>query len=154
MTIDDAKVLGELHLEDKNLLDWRITFNNAKSKLGHCDYMRKEISLSIPILLINSEEKVENTILHEIAHALVGYIHGHDEVWRQKCLEIGGNGKTCSDDHVRVQASYKAQCPHCGKEYSKFRQTKIRRACSDCCQKYNFGKFTEKFLLCFEKQSN
>jgi len=36
-----------------------------------------------------SDELVRDTLLHEIAHALVGTAHGHDEVWKAKCLEIG-----------------------------------------------------------------
>ena len=34
-------------------------------------------------------DHIRDTILHEIAHALVGPCHGHDAVWRQKAREIG-----------------------------------------------------------------
>lgn len=36
-----------------------------------------------------------DTILHEIAHALTGYEHGHDEVWQKKCVEIGAIPVAC-----------------------------------------------------------
>ena len=34
-------------------------------------------------------DEVRDTILHEIAHALVGPGHGHDAVWKAKCVEVG-----------------------------------------------------------------
>lgn len=40
---------------------------------------------------------IKNVILHEIAHALVGVDEGHSEVWKQRAIEIGCDGKrTCS----------------------------------------------------------
>ncbi len=43
------------------------------------------------------DEEVKDTILHEIAHALVGKAHHHDDVWRAKALEIGCSGRRCHD---------------------------------------------------------
>jgi SWI/SNF-related matrix-associated actin-dependent regulator 1 of chromatin subfamily A len=44
--------------------------------------------------MLNSteEQQFKDTILHEIAHAIVGPHHGHDEVWRGKAVEIGCTG--------------------------------------------------------------
>ena len=36
-----------------------------------------------------------DTILHEMAHALVGQVHGHDAVWQAQVL--GCSGRRCHD---------------------------------------------------------
>lgn len=54
----------------------------------------KKIILCSENLKRESKRRVRLVILHEIAHAMVGTSHGHDEVWKKKCLEIGGDGKT------------------------------------------------------------
>jgi hypothetical protein len=34
-------------------------------------------------------DDIKNTILHEIAHAIVGENHGHRQVWQEKAIELG-----------------------------------------------------------------
>jgi hypothetical protein len=43
----------------------------------------------------NGAEEIVDTILHEIAHALVGPRHGHDTVWKAKCTDIGARPERC-----------------------------------------------------------
>lgn len=71
----------------------------------------KEISISKHLSAVNTPERVKRTILHEIAHALVGIRHGHDYVWKRKCIEIGGDGQRCfsSDDTVMVDKAVRAR---------------------------------------------
>ena len=54
-------------------------------------------------------KEIKNTILHEIAHALVGPKHGHNEIWKQKALEIGCDAERC---HYVVfsKPKYKLTC--------------------------------------------
>ena len=51
--------------------------------------MIKEIGITKKLANINTFEESQDVILHEIAHALVGRGHGHNEEWRNKCIEIG-----------------------------------------------------------------
>ena len=37
----------------------------------------------------NGPEEVRDTILHEVAHALVGPGHGHDTVWKATAAQVG-----------------------------------------------------------------
>ena len=60
-----------------NLPDWSFAFNRRKQALGLCVYHRKCIELSVYFVKRNSHEEILDTILHEIAHALVGPGHGH-----------------------------------------------------------------------------
>ena len=52
------------------------------------------------------EKHVLDTILHEIAHALVGSHHKHDAVWKAKCKEIGCDPKATSDVAVEVEPKW------------------------------------------------
>lgn len=92
-----VKTLTEKTMYDHGLIQkgWKFRYGRGKKRFGCCDYDKKEISISRPLSNLNDEKKVMDIILHEIAHALVGYGHGHDKVWRRKCIEIGGDGKRC-----------------------------------------------------------
>ena len=78
-----------------NLIGWSFRFDNAKSRAGLCIYKKKIISLSSYYVKAADLEEIINTILHEIAHAIVGPSHGHDSVWRAKALAIGCDAKRC-----------------------------------------------------------
>ena len=50
------------------------------------------------------EDVVRQTMLHEIAHALVGYEAAHGPVWKRKAAEIGYTGKrTAANPYVEQQ---------------------------------------------------
>lgn len=42
---------------------------------------------------LDNWERIKTTVLHEIAHAIVGHAHGHDRVWVNCCKSIGGDGE-------------------------------------------------------------
>ena len=92
MDIHKARLLAVEKMKFHNLTDWNFRFDNAKRRFGLCAYKSKMISLSESLTELNPEEEVLNTILHEIAHALVGRGKGHTQVWKLKALEIGCNG--------------------------------------------------------------
>jgi predicted SprT family Zn-dependent metalloprotease len=90
-----------------------------------------------------SPEKQMNTITHEIAHALVGHVHGHDHVWRRKHLELGGDGRTCSDmefDETTKKKVFKylGKCPNGHTVTRAARSEKMYiLSCSRCSPVYN-----------------
>jgi len=122
------------------LSTWHFEWMRAKSTLGKCNHWRRTIYLSGPITAAHTEAQVLNTILHEIAHALVGGIHGHDFVWKMKAIEIGCDGnRTSPVSNVVVQtAKYKYSAP-CGSTFFTNRrlQNLEYRFCK-CCH----GKLT------------
>ena len=75
------------------LRTWRFKLDGSTRRAGCCNYHDKMISISFDLARSASEEDIRDTILHEIAHALVGKRHNHDAVWRAKALEIGGSGE-------------------------------------------------------------
>jgi predicted SprT family Zn-dependent metalloprotease len=130
---------------------WGFKFDTAKRRFGCCNYRYKVISLSSALTSINDEVKVENTILHEIAHALVGPRHGHDSVWKQKAIEIGCDGNRCysSKNTTTPESKYIAVCNTCGYVHKRHRKPTRTSACGTCCK----GTFQAKYILKFELNS-
>lgn len=70
---------------------WQFVINpRPKSRLGACKYDKKVIEISEHWIGLETIEKMKDTILHEIAHALTQGDH-HGARWKAKCLEIGAN---------------------------------------------------------------
>jgi predicted SprT family Zn-dependent metalloprotease len=152
MELKQAEKLAR-ELIEKHNPKCKFKFDNAKRRFGCCKRNKFSgeltISLSKDLTLMNDEEKVKDTILHELAHSLVDWGHGHDWVWRSKALEIGCNGERCYDSNVvnKPKGKYVYVCPNCKKEYDCFRKRKRASACAECCNKYNNGRYTDKFKL-------
>jgi hypothetical protein len=107
MTRQEASQYLRDKMNEHGLIDWSVRLNqNPDSKfLGLCSYKDKCIILSAHHIDIHPTEDVKNTILHEIAHALVGPGHAHNETWATKAREVGcDNTLPCSnlslDPHI------------------------------------------------------
>ena len=150
MNLQEAKLLAELWLEHHDLKDWKIAFDKAKLRFGKCVYREKIIYLSQYLVLLNAEKDVEETILHEIAHALVGQGQGHNYIWRAKANAIGCSSNRCfSAEIVQPQGKYKAVCNTCGAVSHKHRMPRKKIACIKCCKQYNYGRFSDKYLFLY-----
>ena len=107
MAIDLATELMDAH----GLVGWRIKLDHARRRAGQCDFTNKTISLSRLYVRHADIDHIRDTILHEIAHALVGPRHGHDTVWRQKAREIGCTATRCHDMSF-ARARWVMKCPN------------------------------------------
>ncbi len=112
---------------------WAFGFDLATSRAGVCRYAERRIDLSVSYCLAATRAQIEDTALHEIAHAIVGPRHNHDAVWKAKAREIGCAGERCH----RVQHSTPRWVGECGCGQQWFRQTLQRRimrnrACAKC----------------------
>lgn len=124
-------------LMDKyGLCDWTIKFNRRASSLGLCDSSMKTIALSLLYMRHSetTEALMRNTILHEIAHALVGVHHGHDDVWKAKALEIGCDGNRCiAIDSSEVKKNTYAITCGCGTSHKDVLRKKFRNMIGKKC---------------------
>lgn len=112
MDLRAALALGRELLDQHGLDDWQIALDRAKTRAGTCRARTRTITLSGYLTQLHPEAEVRDTILHEIAHALVGVRHGHDAVWRAKALEIGCSGeRLTSDDLPRLEGPWAGTCP-------------------------------------------
>ncbi len=89
---------------EHGLRGWGFGFDRAKVRAGACHWAAHRITLSAPITQAHDAEQVRETVLHEVAHALVGPRHGHDAVWRSQARAIGSTGDRCYQAEVPVVA--------------------------------------------------
>lgn len=119
------------------LAGWRLVFDNAKTRAGVCRSDRKEIGLSRYLMGLYSPEQVTETVLHEIAHALVGSRHGHDRVWRATALRIGCSGRRCMPaDAPRVDGAWEGVCA-AGHRTTAHRRPVRVRSCPGCATTFD-----------------
>jgi predicted SprT family Zn-dependent metalloprotease len=74
---------------------WRFQFDHSTRRAGCCNYRDRIISMAFELARQASDEDIRDTILHEIAHALVGKKHHHGAVWKARAKEIGCSGERC-----------------------------------------------------------
>lgn len=105
------------------LNDWHFRFTHSLARFGQCSYSKKTISLSKHLTLLNDESLVRNTILHEIAHALVGHKAAHGPAWRAQALAIGCDGRRTYNDNVAAPPrNTVGVCPGCLREIRRYRR--------------------------------
>lgn len=95
MELHRAAALAESLLAEHRLTGWTFAFDRARVRAGACHHHDRRITLSPHLTRAHDEAQVRETLLHEIAHALVGPRHGHDGVWRARALAIGSTGRRC-----------------------------------------------------------
>jgi predicted SprT family Zn-dependent metalloprotease len=105
------------------LADWTFAFNRRKRSLGFCRYATRTIELSIYLVEHNGADEILDTLLHEIAHALVGPGHGHGPAWKRKCREIGARPVRCGQADMPA-GRWRARCEGCGKRFHRYRKPK------------------------------
>lgn len=142
MELNKAQRLAREMMEKHGLTDWSFAFDRAKCRFGSCRYKRKQITASRFLFELNDEVKFIDTILHEIAHALVGPGNGHNSVWKKKAIEIGSSGNRLGRGK-KVEHRFVGVCPNCAKTVSGHKRRNI--ACGTCCGLLNSGKYSESF---------
>ena len=137
MEIDAARTLAERLLREHGLTSWRLVFDRAKTRAGVCRFHQREIGLSGPLTRLHSADEVRDTILHEIAHALVGPMHQHDAVWRAQAADLGCSTKAClRPDAPRVATPWVGTCP-VGHRVGRHRRPERLASCRRCCRGFN-----------------
>lgn len=142
MTKQDIENKALELMAQHGLSDWNFKFITTKRVIGRCTYSKKLIQYSVNFL-DNTEAEIKDTLLHEIAHALVGYNHGHDKFWKDKASEIGAIPKACKNSSSRPKGKYTLLCHNCGERLPMYRKPKRERSCGKCGN----GKYNEALKL-------
>ena len=131
-TLEEVETLANRLLDDHRASSglspaWQFGFDLAPTRAGVCHYTDRRISLSVSYCLHATRAEIEDTVLHEIAHAIVGHRHNHDATWKAKALEIGCAGERCH----RVEHSAAGWVGECGCGQQWFRHRLQRRMLKD-----------------------
>lgn len=112
---------------------WRFEFTRAVRQLGVCRHLTRVVGISKHHLALNSPEQVRGTLLHEIAHALVGPGHGHGPVWKDAARRIGAKPERCNRTAATPPGRVVATCG-CGRVFRRHRRPKRRTGwfCKAC----------------------
>lgn len=131
MTRQEAFQMTRKVLIEHGLGNWEIVLLNSYQRIGVCRHYKKVIGLSKHFIEHNSRERVMETVLHEVAHALVGPGHGHNIVWQNKAREIGLKRiAACAETTDTVMPTpYFAICDGCNYEHRMVRKTKSAYKC-------------------------
>lgn len=145
MDLNKAEILAkDLMIEHGVAEDWEFEWSRSVMKFGQAittykrGVYRNRIMLSKRLTEVRSESDVRNTILHEIAHAIVGLEHAHDKVWKAKCLEIGGNGRTTEPGFGDI-AKVAKYTYHCGVDDQILRVSERRLSTVNATCRFHFG---------------
>ncbi len=137
MELEAARRLGRELLDEHGLGDWTLVFDRAKRRAGICRYATRQIGLSAPLTSLHAEADVRDTILHEIAHALVGPSHGHDAVWRRTAVRIGCSGQRCTDPQLpSVEGDWVGTCA-AGHRITRHRRPARPGSCAECSPRFS-----------------
>lgn len=145
MDLHKASWLTKELMKPHGLLErgWTVRLVKATSFMGRCVHNDKEIHLSLSYTFSRDEAGVRNTILHEIAHALVGAGHGHDSVWYRKARELGCSGERCTEiTQGRPEKRYLSICSVHGVVTQHMKMPRIKYSCPQCSPKYD-----ERYIL-------
>lgn len=130
-----TRMANDLMLKHE-LYDWHFAFDRAKTSLGKCNHTRKTIYLSRPFLAHVSEYELRDTILHEIAHALVGHGAGHGPKWQAMCRKVGADPRRTKATDTSPAGAWRAVCPN-GHETTMHRAPGRVRSCGKCSPVFN-----------------
>ena len=110
-----------------DLYGWAIVWDaRAQRRLGQCRYREREIGLSKPnFTRVENRYLADNTLRHEIAHAIAPSGAGHGFAWRQACGVTGAEPKACADVVVPAAGAWLGRC-HCNADLSKDPYVKYR----------------------------
>lgn len=121
MQIAILRQIAESLMKQHGLLPhWRFVIDTRphSCRLGCCDSRQKLIVISAHHVINSPDASVMDTLLHEIAHAIVGCLHGHDSKWRDCAQSIGAVPRICMDTliHAPIPKRYIASC--CGLQFT------------------------------------
>lgn len=128
-------------LRENGLVHWTFKFNSNKRLRGVCKYGPRRIEISRHLVTLG-EAEARNTIAHEVAHAVVGVIHGHNHVWRRKAIALGCDGQRCGKS-MNVEPKWIGTCP-VGHTMKRHRRPSRRVSCVRCSP-----RFDELYLFIF-----
>ncbi len=135
--------LSEKLMAEHGLEGWSFQYDDASARAGVCIFDTKVIGLSLLYCLSSADPELEETILHEIAHALAGPRHQHDRVWKEIARSIGCSGERLCGAPAFAPPRYIVSCPACG--WALRRNVRRRgQVCAKCRGSLRVRSYTKR----------
>lgn len=136
MKLEDAENLALTLMEDNGVGTWSFRFDNAKRRCGSCHHGKRTITLSRHFVTLNSAADVEDTIRHEIAHALAGFKAGHGVQWQMWAIRLGARPERCVENVDMPEGGIEGVCaPDCTVRHIRHRMPPKRLANAYQCNR-------------------
>ena len=119
-------------MQQHGLNDWQFQLDHARQRCGSCNYSRRKITVSRHLLQHNAPEEITATILHEIAHALVGPGHGHGPRWQAMARSIGAEPQATNDRAEMPAPRWALQCTACNSIVARRHRRRMNTALYRC----------------------
>lgn len=126
---------------------WSFRWNRSLRRIGQCVYPHLKrpgrIELSRPLCEVNLIDEVEDTIRHEIAHALAGHLPGdpHGPAWIAACKLTGCRPEPKGKTACKVAAPWQGHCLFCKVSHQRFKRPdpKMKYCCKVCKTQVTFA---------------
>lgn len=122
--MDERQIIAHTHelLAEFGVEGWNVVMNARLTQTyGRCNYTARKIEISTKLAKINSADRTEDTIRHEIAHVLAGPGTGHGPAWKRACGVTGAPPRACFSSSntntivtKRQKVSVQGICEPCG----------------------------------------
>ena len=150
MDLRDAERMAREALDAHGFAGTPIVWSNARRTFGMWSerwgarewpgspvLLSTRLTLSRPLVRVNDERRVRETVLHEVAHALAGARAQHGPAWRAACARLGiPSEQRCfsSDDATLPPGAFEGRCPTCARKYVRYRRPLASRRyhCAKC----------------------
>jgi SprT protein len=139
---EEVIALANRLFQRHGIINYSFGFDRAVRRAGLCNYTKRQITLSKHFVAANSLDAIEQVLLHEIAHALVGQKAGHGPLWKKKATELGYRHESLDGFEISQRAAkWIGNCPS---GHSHFRMRKPTRplSCKHCAP-----VFSRRYLI-------
>lgn len=111
-------------LTENGLDGWKVRFNPRLTRaLGRCWESRKTIEYQPRYMEQNPWSEVEQTVRHEVAHAVAGARAGHGARWVREALRLGVKNPSSTSKNAVLTKKFTATCEGCGAQVHRDRRT-------------------------------
>lgn len=127
-------------MDDHGLTNIPFEWSRGKRTMGTTVFKAGEvvkITLSHIYTDLLTEAEVKDTVLHEIAHALVGIEAGHGYMWKAKCREIGARPNACNTTSASPPKEWSSRCANGHEGHGQHRAPLRVRSCAQCFSGWN-----------------
>ena len=124
MDLREVEQIAQQELQKHGLHDWTFGWAQTRRRLGVCKFRAKRIEIAEYYAAQNSREKVLDTLMHEIAHALAGPKAGHGPKWKAIAVQLGARPAAydSEEDTIVLPGDWQSTCDGCGKTYHRYKR--------------------------------